>query len=375
MQGDGRSVGLTDSIPVPRTFEQVSAQWLSNALGRTYPGIEVLEAHVSPPMGHKPNKARIRLTYNAVGAEAGLRETLVVKGTFNGDESRGRIIDFANLAELVSYRDIVPNIHINSPRLLYQNWEREPSEAVVLLFEDLAYRNPTYFPNGFATLSYAQAARLLEAMACFQAQTWNSAAFKDGGEWGPGTPVGENAERIRSDYFDVLPRSEHWATSVVSPRGAAMPRLLRDASRMEAAWQRLVEVLAVHARVIVHGDEHLGNLFFEPDGRPGFYDMLSRGEPWPLALARFLVPTLDILDRRAWERPLLAGYLRDLERFGAAPPSFEEAWFAYRCSTICALMIWLNNSSNWQPEATNTANAARASAAVLDHGAFELLGL
>jgi hypothetical protein len=103
--------------------------------------------------------------------------------------------------------------------------------------------------------------------------------------------------------------------------------------------------------------------------------MLSRGESWPLALARFLVPTLDILDRRAWEQPLLAGYLRDLKRFGADPPGFEEAWFAYRCSSICTLMIWLNNSSTWQPEATNTANAARASAAVLDHGAFELLGL
>jgi hypothetical protein len=378
MQSHGRSLGVSageDSIPVPRTFEQVTAEWLSRVLDRSYPGIEVLEAQVGPPMGHKPNKARVQLTYNAVGVQAGLRPTLVVKGTFNGNESRGRIIDFANLAELVSYRDIVPRININSPRLLYQSWEREPSEAVVLLFEDLAYRNPTYFPNGFATLSYAQAARLLEAMARFQAQTWNSPAFEPGGEWGPGTPVGENAARIRSDYFDVLPRSEHWATSIVSPRGAAMPRLFRDPVRMEAGWQRLVEVLATHAKVIVHGDEHLGNLFFEPDGRPGFYDMLSRGESWPLALARFLVPTLDILDRRAWERPLLAGYLRDLERFGATPPTFEEAWFAYRCSTICTLMIWLNNSSTWQPEATNTANAARASAAVLDHDAFALLGL
>jgi len=115
--------------------------------------------------------------------------------------------------------------------------------------------------------------------------------------------------------------------------------------------------------------------FVEPDGRPGFYDLLARGEAWPLGIARFLVPTLDVLDRRAWERSLLAGYLRDLERFGAPVPAFEEAWLAYRCATICPLMVWLNNSSAWQPEATNTANAARASAAVLDHDAFALLGL
>lgn len=69
----------------------------------------------------------------------------MVKGTFNGTTSRGPIIDFSNMAELVSYRDIVPHIDINSPRLLYQSWEAEPSESVVLLFEDMAYRRPTYY--------------------------------------------------------------------------------------------------------------------------------------------------------------------------------------------------------------------------------------
>lgn len=64
------------------------------------------------------------------------------------------------MAELVSYRDIVPHLDINAPRLIYQNWEAQPSESVVLLFEDMATRRPTYFPNGFATLDYGQAARI-----------------------------------------------------------------------------------------------------------------------------------------------------------------------------------------------------------------------
>jgi len=363
------------AIPVPRTFDQVTADWLTQVLVRTHPGIRVLSAAVDATMGHKPNKARVHLTYDDAGRKAGLPATLVVKGTFNGTTSRGRIIDFSNMAELVSYRDIVPQIDINVPRLIYQSWEAEPSESVVLLLEDMAYRKPTYFPNGFATLNYGQAASILRAMATFQAQTWNSPAFEAGGEWGPGTPVGENAARIRSDYFDILPRSEHWATSVVSPRGAALPRILRDPIRMETAWFRLVDLLQHHAKVIVHGDEHLGNLAIEANGAPIFYDMLARGEAWPLGLARFLIPTLDSLDRRAWEKSLLAGYLADLARYGAPVPTFEEGWLAYRASGICTLMIWLNNSSTWQPEATNTANAARAAAAVLEHDAFGLLGL
>lgn len=366
---------MSEQPPVPRAFDQVTPEWLTAVLSQSHPGIRVTAATVDPTMGHKPNKARVHLRYDEAGQRAGLPATLVVKGTFNGTVSRGRIIDFSNMAELVSYRDILPHLSVNVPRLLYQAWEAEPSESVVLLFEDLAYRNPTYFPNGFATLSYGQAAAFLTAMARFHAETWNSPEFAEGGRWGPGTPAGENAARIRSDYFDILPRSEHWTSSVVSPRGAALPRRLRDPDLMECGWIRLVAMLEAHAKVIVHGDEHLGNLFVEPDGTPGLYDFLARGEAWPLSLARFLIPTLDMLDRRAWEKPLLAGYLRDLARFGVEPPSLEEAWLAYRASAICTLMIWLNNSSTWQPEATNTANAARAAAAVLDHDSFGLLGL
>jgi hypothetical protein len=365
---------MTRQPPVPRAFDQITPEWLTSVLTSTFPGITVAGVTIDPTMGHKPNKARIHLTY-AAGRDSELPPTLVVKGTFNGNVSRGRIIDFSNMAELVSYRDILPQLSVNVPRLYYQHWEAEPSESVVLLFEDLAYRNPTYFPNGFATLNYGQAARFLTAMAQFHAETWNSPRFEPGGIWGPETPAGENARRIRTDYFDILPRSEHWASSVTSPRGAAMPRRLRDPQRMEEGWARLVQLLEVHARVVVHGDEHLGNLFVEPDGTPGLYDFLARGEAWPLSLARFLIPTLDILDRRAWERPLLSGYLRDLRQFGVAAPDFEEAWLAYCAASICPLMVWLNNSSAWQPEATNTANAARAATAVLDHDAFGLLGL
>ena len=361
-------------LPVPRAFTDVTAEWLTAVLSPLHPGAEVVSATVDPHMGHKPNKARIHLTYNEAGEKAGLPPTLVVKGTFNGTTSRGAIIDFSNTAELVSYRDIVPHLEINAPRLIYQNWETDPSESVVLLFEDMADRGISYFPNGFATLNYGQAARILKAMARFQALSWNSPDFGDGGRWGPGTGAGENARLIRELYFDILPNSEHWASSVMSPRGAAMPRLLRDADRMERGWERLVEMLSGHGLVIVHGDEHLGNLGMEPDGTPIFYDFLARGEPWPLGLARFLIPTLDMLDRRAWEKSLLAGYLDDLRRFGADAPSFEEAWLTYRAAAICPLMIWLNNSSSWQPEATNTANAARSAVAVLDHDSFGLLG-
>lgn len=89
------------TIAVPRAFDEVTAEWLTLVLQRDHPGVEVRTATVDPHMGHKPNKARVHLTYNDRGKELGLPPTLVVKGTFNGTTSRGPIIDFANMAELV----------------------------------------------------------------------------------------------------------------------------------------------------------------------------------------------------------------------------------------------------------------------------------
>jgi len=361
-------------IHVPRTFAEVTPEWLSQALAASCPGIAVESATVDKTMGFKPNKARVHLTYNDAGKRANMPATLVIKGSFNGYEPREPIIEFANIAEVISYRDIVPRMTINTPKVYHLGVDTEPNESVVLLFEDMAYRNPSYFHGG-KTLNYGEATRFLDAIARYQAPTWNSPEFKAGGAWGPGTPADTNHKRIHNEYFEYLPHSDHWEKSAQSPRGAAVPRILRDPKRMAAGWARLMEVLSIHGRVMVHGDEHLGNLFMEPDGTPGFVDMLSRGEPWPMHYAIFLIATIDSLDRRAWERPLLAHFLNRLAAYGAPAPTFDEAWYAYRCSTIASFLIWFNNSGAWQPEMINTGCAARAGLAVLDHDAFALLGV
>ena len=87
-----------------------------------------------------------------------------------------------------------------------------------------------------------------------------------------------------------------------------------------------------------------------------------------------MVAALDIADRRRWERPLLARYLRRLTEAGVAAPSFEEAWADYRGELIYGLFIFMINESHFQREETNTAFAARFGAAVQDPESFALLG-
>jgi aminoglycoside/choline kinase family phosphotransferase len=159
------------------------------------------------------------------------------------------------------------------------------------------------------------------------------------------------------------------------PRGRALPNQFQDLARAEKAWHKMWEVLERSAMVVVHGDEHLGNLYVTADGTPGVIDWVARPERWPIGVAYFLVCSLDIADRRRWERELVARYVAKLTEHGAAGvPSGDEAWFMYRCASFFPVVTWLNNSGVWQPEAINTANAVRAGTAALDHDVYALLG-
>lgn len=90
---------MNDHPPVPRSFDQVTAAWLTTVLSWSYPGITATSANVDPTMEHKPNKASVHVTYDAVGTEAKLPTPFVAKGKFNGTILRGRIINFSNIDE------------------------------------------------------------------------------------------------------------------------------------------------------------------------------------------------------------------------------------------------------------------------------------
>jgi hypothetical protein len=74
-------------------------------------------------------------------------------------------------------------------------------------------------------------------------------------------------------------------------------------------------------------------------------------------------------DRAEWHLDFLR---HARERFGAPLPTFDEAWYAYRASTICLLMVWLINSSMATRSDQRGQHRTRRSR-VLDHDAFRLL--
>jgi hypothetical protein len=207
-------------------------------------------------------------------------------------------------------------------------------------------------------------------MARYHASTWDSADFQAGGrfDW-----VGTRYDGFSIAYQQLYLEPGRWAYYMSQPRGAAVSTRLHDRDWMKHALERLGVYHRQWPVCLCHGDTHLGNLYEEADGTPGFFDAQVARGPWQLEVTYHLVGALDVADRRASERELLQHYLDELRRHGVAAPALADAWEAHRREIAYGLFIFLINETRFQTEAVNTAYAARFGAAAIDHDTCGLL--
>ncbi len=358
------------TVAAPLRYADVTPEWFTAALRDTWPEVVVTAVRRGPVFGYKQNKFRVEVDYGASGD--GLASTYIVKGNFPGenDPSTGSAWAMAN--ELRSIRDIAPLVAAPAGPAWHHISVTEDSSAIIM--EDLSPKGAIFF-DAFRTLDIGQAMAFMDAFARMHASSWNSPMFVVGGEMGPGTLAAENRRLVNEVYFPSFFTPDNWQSYVELPRGRALPNAFQDLNRAQKAWTAMWKLLGQSAMVVIHGDEHLGNLYVEADGTPGVIDWVARPEHWPIGISYFMLCALDVIDRRNWERALLSHYVTRLSAHGAKDvPSLEDAWFLYRCASFYPVVTWLNNSAVWQPEAINTANAVRAATAAMDHDALRLLG-
>jgi Phosphotransferase enzyme family len=357
----------------PLRYRDVTAEWLTGALQQTWPGIRVTGVEHGPVFGHKKNKFKLLATYENNPATTSAPASFIVKGNFPGenDPSTGSAWAMAN--ELRSFRDIAPLVDSPAMPESYDITITEECSSIVM--ENLNDKGALFF-DAFRTLNLGQAMAFIDAFARMYASSWNSPSFASGGAMGPDSLAMENRRLVNEVYFPTFFQKDNWQAYIELPRGRALPNKFQDMSLAQDTWHRMWEMLTQTAMVVIHGDEHLGNLFVTADSRPGVIDWVARPEHWPVGLCYFMLCSLDILDRRKWERTLIGHFLTRLKAHGVEdPPGFEEAWFCYRCTCFYPVVTWLNNSGIWQPESINTVNAVRAATAAMDHDSLGLLGL
>jgi Ecdysteroid kinase-like family len=349
--------------PLPTKVEDIDRDWINAALRVTHPGVTVRKMHMVDFMRSTCTKIRLRLEMDEAGRRAGIPETVILKGGF---EPHSRTLAHMHAMEVRGYRDIFSKVELPTPRCYFADYDAERLQGIVIM-EDLVARGVT-FCNALRPQRFEEVARRLMTLAKFHAETWESAQFAPGGTWADMTSGYDTWVTLLAQFTP-----QRWQEFAASPRGAAASVRFHDRAVMTQAFANVVKLAHSRPQCLCHGDTHLGNLYVDPDGSPGFFDGAPNPSPGVGEFAYHVGGALDTADRRRWEGPLLQLYLSELARFGAKAPTFDSAWNDYRAYLIKGYIVFLLNESFFQPEAVNTAYTARYSAAMVDHNSLDLV--
>jgi Ecdysteroid kinase-like family len=348
-------------MELPLSPDEITPDWLTRALGAARPGIVIRSAIVKEFIGGASTKVRMAITSNMPDFPG----SIIIKAGF---ESHSAAMASMHRNEMHAYRDFIPTLDVNAPRCFFAHQD-ESGNALVIL-EDLDLRSVSFL-NLQQPLDFDRATAFVDALAKIHARWWDAPALKTAQfSWLPDT-----SEEQFDHYFAILNDPASFARFAEAPRCAAMPRILLDPPRVRAAHKAMRLINAREPMTIAHGDMHLGNLYIDDDGEPGLLDWQPRLAPWSLDVCYFLIAGLDLVDRRDWEKGLIARYLETLRGLSIDAPDFEHAWILYRCNIVWGLLIWMLNGSHFQTEANNTAAATRFAMAMIDHDTFGLLGV
>lgn len=349
---------------LPLTLEEITPAWLTQALALRAPGASVRDCEIVDINRGTCTKIRLRLELDAAGIAAGIPPTVILKGGF---EPHSRDMFLTHEKEVRAYRDLLPVLKLHSPACYFAGLDEERRQGIVII-EDLVARGVRFCHPQQPESPDAVAQRLSE-LARFHAASWDSAALRGNGCWS----WAQDTLALSRHYMKRYLEADIWNHYVQQPRGAAAAVRFHDRDWMARALDALPQLAQDLPRCLIHGDTHLGNLYVDPDGTPGFFDPQPMQAPALLEVTYHIAGALDVAVRAGAERELVAHYLAALRSHGIDAPSLDAAMQQYAAFLVLGYCIFLVNAAEFQPEAINTAYTARFSAAMLDHGSYELI--
>jgi hypothetical protein len=350
--------------PLPLQLEEITPDFLTAALAESFPGATVRNFEIVDAHHGFTTVVRLRLDVDEAARAAGLPQTIMLKGGFEAF-TRGKARDFSILPlgmEVNAYR-AVPKLGLNMPACYFAAFDPERAQMIILM-EDLAARTVT-FGHGLRPYTPEQVRRRLTSLAAFHARTWDSPELKAGGRF---AHFPSNGCAMFRDYMKHAGyTAQEWLRYCAMPRGAAVSTAFHDFAWLSLALEHMASLSDALPNCLVHGDTHLGNLYEEADGTPGFFDALPRREAPMIEVAYHITNALDPADRRRCDKDLVAHYRAELLRHGVPAPGLDDLLFQFASFLPNGFVTFMVNESSYQTESFNTAHTARYSAAMLDH--------
>ena len=345
---------------LPMDFSDLTAEWVTSALQQRYPGVEVTGLELGKIIRGTGSKAQLLLTYNAKGAEYGLPLSMYAKGGFDWHKAA---IKESYQAEARFFAEWAPDIKANIPKGYYGGWNDENGVA---LMEDLDLRGARYGSGAVTPLDVDTVRKVSGVLAAIHASFWEDPRLSG---------LRSLGFRVGSKFMFML-EPAYYASVLKEPRGAGQPKMFHDPARVRAGLEANWKQVDTGPQTFCHGDPHQGNLFFEPDGTPGYLDFQAYVRCAALHDLNYLVVGgLSPEDRRRHDRDLLDVYLDDLRALGV-PDIWprEEAWDRFRRHTMHGMM-WFLSPIEMQPAEVCEAHGWRFGSAAADYDLANLLSV
>ncbi|ROO85326.1 phosphotransferase family enzyme [Actinocorallia herbida] len=353
--------GLDRTLPggsVPLRADGIDERWLSDALGLapgTVTSVRIADAHSG-------TAARVRLAVEADGLPDHLFLKLPPRNYLQ--HVLMNLFDLG-LREIHAYRALGETPPVRVPRCHAAKAD-EGRRRSVLVLEDLS--ETATFRTVVDSVSREEAESVVDALAGLHAAFWGTDRFKTDlaplARRSPGAlRLGDLIrrrflEQINGHAADLIPEEMKLQCRVFYQRSA----------EIDAFWE-------ARPQTLIHGDTHLGNLFFEGSA-PGFLDwQVAMAGPGIRDIAYFATTSVEPDLLRKIERPLVERYAARLRDLGVAADT-DEQWTLYRAAVTeayLAAVCTAEAGERMQPRDVSRTGVARAVAGVAAHDSFKVL--
>ena len=347
---------------VPESPEAIHPTWLTSALSERHPGVRVVAVEIAERHEVTNAHAYLRLRYEP---PADLPERMFCKMLpTTPDRRRAIALTGMGLREAMFYERLAPHVAMRVP-IAYTARHDERDGSFVVLLEDLQGTGCD-LPDGIVGVGIDAASAALEDLADLHLRFADPARRRTEAGWVP-PPVFDPSYAAALLSHGLRNHRDRFndAFAAIAELYVAQPHALH------ALWEQ-------GPATVIHGDPHLGNLFFDR-GRVGFLDwgLVSVGNPLR-DVSYFLAMALSIEDRRKHERELLRHYLDFCRASGRSWATSDEAWRTHRLhsayTVLASCQIAAFPEKAWQRlRIFSDAYLARAQAAVEDLDALGAL--
>jgi hypothetical protein len=339
-----------------------SVDWLAEHLGLDRQLID--SARIEPVHSGTATRSRLRIQYvDGLPAPPGPTSLFI----------KSRPPDFASALfgvlfdlggnEVSFYRHLRSEVSVKTPAVHYCEGD---SSNYVMLLEDLSEKG-CEFRDLASRCSREEAVRVVTTLAQLHARFWQSERFDTDLAWVHRFETNRDARLLNLVRQLSVPISfQNFGHVLPSSLREVVPQLMDRYQRLEEEWAR-------EPRTLIHGDAHLGNMYFQ-DGEAGLLDwqVHQRGQGMR-DVAYFLINSLSEELRLAHQEALIAHYLSTLRDLGVAL-EFDTAWRQYRLQSVYAWIAGVVTApSNFQPETVVVAGLTRSSRALVDLDAVSLI--